>query len=208
MHFNPENCKLKIGNEILERIGTNCTNKYFKFVGLKIDEFLNWDYQIEHVSNKIASSIFALNQIKNILPLNIRLLVYNALVRPHIEYGIITWGGVKNAKLQKIKSLQKRAIRAVNNSSFKAHSDPIFFRLELLNLDDTYKLGVLSFMHKYFYENLPASFQDMFNSLAEPNRTKSYKLERVLFKTLECFPSALFPKIWNSIAKKNCVSCG
>ena len=69
----------------------------------------------------------------------------------------------------------------------------------ILNLDDTYKLGVLSFMHKYFYENLPASFHDMFNSLAEPNRTKSYKLERVLFKTLECLPSALFPKIWNSI---------
>jgi len=39
----------------------------------------------------------------------------------------------------------------------------------------------------------------MSNSLAEPNRTKSYKLERVLFKTLECFPSALFQKIWNSI---------
>ena len=37
-----------------------------------------------------------------------------------------------------------RAIRVVNNSSFKAHSDPIFFRLELLNFDDTYKLGVLS----------------------------------------------------------------
>ena len=37
---------------------------------------------------------------------------------------------------------KKRAIRAVNNSSFKAHSDPIFFRLELLNFDDTYKLGV------------------------------------------------------------------
>ena len=39
----------------------------------------------------------------------------------------------------------------------------------------------------------------MFNSLVEPNRTKSYKLERVPFKTLECFPSALFPKLWNSI---------
>ena len=52
-------------------------------------------------------------------------------------------------------------------------------------------------MHKYFYKNLPTSFHDMFNSLAEPNRTKSYKLERVLFKTLEYFPSALFPKLWN-----------
>ena len=46
---------------------------------------------------------------------------------------------------------------------------------------------------------ITTSFHDMFNSLAEPNRTKSYKLERVLFKTLEYFPSALFPKLWNSL---------
>ena len=30
MHFNPENCKLKIGNEILERIGTDCIKKIFQ----------------------------------------------------------------------------------------------------------------------------------------------------------------------------------
>ena len=94
----------------------------------------------------------------------------------------ITWGGVKNAKIQKIKSLQKRAIRAENNSSFKAHSDPIFFRLELLNLDDT-------------YENLPTSFHDMFNSLAEPNRTKSYKLERFFFKNARMFSFRFISKI-------------
>ena len=39
----------------------------------------------------------------------------------------------------------------------------------------------------------------MLNSLAEPNITKSYKLQRALFKTLEFFPSALFPTKWNSI---------
>ncbi len=31
LHFDPENGKLKIGNEILERIGTDCTNNYFKY---------------------------------------------------------------------------------------------------------------------------------------------------------------------------------
>ena len=91
-------------------------NKYFKF-----DEFLNWDFQIEHISNKIASSMFALSQIKNILALNIRLFVYNYLVRPHIENGIVTWGGVKISKLQKSDLCKKKAIRAVNNSTFKAH---------------------------------------------------------------------------------------
>ena len=70
--------------------------------------FLNWDFQIEHISNKIASSIFALSQIKNILPLNIRLLVYNSLVRPHIEYGIVIWGGVKILNCKKSNLCNKR----------------------------------------------------------------------------------------------------
>ena len=39
----------------------------------------------------------------------------------------------------------------------------------------------------------------MFKSLAEPNRTKSYKLERVLNKNLGSFPSAMFPILWNTI---------
>ena len=46
----------------------------------------------------------------------------------------------KNFKLQKIRSLQKKAIRAVNNSTFKAHSNPLFSKLKVLNLDDTNKL--------------------------------------------------------------------
>ena len=64
---------------------------------------------------------------------------------------------------------------------------------------DTYKLCVLSCMINNFIKNLPASFHDMFNTFVKPNRKKSYKLEQVIFKTLGCFPSALFPKIWNSI---------
>ena len=54
-------------------------------------------------------------------------------------------------------------------------------------------------MHGYFNDNLSSSFQNMFKSLAEPNRTKSYKLERVLNKSLESFPVAMFPKLWNEI---------
>ena len=52
--------------------------------------FVSLINEIEHISNKIASLIFALSQIKYILPVNIRLLVYNSFVRPHIEYGIVT----------------------------------------------------------------------------------------------------------------------
>ena len=82
------------------------------------------------------------------------------------------------------------AKKAVNNSTFKAHSNPLFSKLKVFNLEDTYKLSVLMFMHGYFNDNLPSSFQNIFQSLAEPNLTKQYKLERVLNKNLENFPSA------------------
>ena len=52
-------CQLKIGERILERIGNHQKEKekrYFKFVGLKLDEFLDWTYHLDHVSHKLSSA--------------------------------------------------------------------------------------------------------------------------------------------------------
>ena len=57
---------------------------------------------------------------------------------------------------------EKKAIRAVN-STFMAHSNPLFTKLKVLNLDDTCKLCVLTFMHGYFNDNLPSSFLNHIN---------------------------------------------
>ena len=74
----------------------------------------------------------------------------------------------------KIRSLQKKkTIRAVNDRTFKVHLNPLFSKLKVFNLDDTF------FMHRYFNDNFPASLfllKYVYISLDEPNRTKSYKL--------------------------------
>ena len=54
-------------------------------------------------------------------------------------------------------------------------------------------------MFKYMTGKLPLSFNGMFIALAEPNRTKSYKLELVNNKYLESFPTVFLPRTWNSI---------
>ena len=61
---------------------------------------------------------------------------------------------------------KKKAIRTVNNSTFKTHLNPLFSKLKVLNLDDTYKISVLTFMHEYFNDNLSSSFQNIFKILA------------------------------------------
>ena len=55
--------------------------------------------------------------------------------------------GLKTVNCKKSDLCKKKAIRAVNNSTFKTHSNPIFSKLKVLNLNDTSKLSVLTFMH-------------------------------------------------------------
>ena len=62
--------KLLIDNKDIERVGTGCKNESFKFVGVHLDENLNWNHHLKSVKNKASSAVFALSSVKNILPRN------------------------------------------------------------------------------------------------------------------------------------------
>ena len=42
------NISLHIGQEKIERIGDSCQDKFFKFVGIRLDEHLTWAHQFVH----------------------------------------------------------------------------------------------------------------------------------------------------------------
>ena len=50
--------------------------------------------------------------------------------------------GLKTLNCKKSDLCKKNAISAVNNSTFKTQSNPLFSKLKVLNLDDTCKLSV------------------------------------------------------------------
>ena len=52
---------LHIGNQRMEQVGTNCEDKYFKFVGHVLDDKLSWEGHLEHFSKKLASANFGIN---------------------------------------------------------------------------------------------------------------------------------------------------
>ena len=108
MKLPQEDIVLKIGTESLERVGTEMPLKNFKFLGHIIDEHLTWADHISHVRSKVSSGNYALAKTKHLLPPKIRLTLYNSLVRSHLEYGIITWGGARASKLRPIEIAQKK----------------------------------------------------------------------------------------------------
>lgn len=198
MQLDKNICKLNIGGEIIERIGNDCPTKSFKFVGLLIDDQLKWNFHINHVQNKVASSIYAISQTKKLLPQKILKTIYNSLTKPHIEYGLMVWGLARNELTQKIAILQKRAFRNIVNAKYNAHTDPIACNLELLNIYDLLESNIAEFVAKFLQNKLPDSINNLFSPLNNM-RTKNLRLEKPKYKTYNSFPTVAFPKIWNSL---------
>ena len=63
----------------------------FNFLGLIMDEHLNWKSHVDIFSNKCSKTIGVLNKLKYVLPLTVKLILYNSLILPHLNYGIMTY---------------------------------------------------------------------------------------------------------------------
>lgn len=197
---NLNNLSLIIDNSEIERIGKDCKDNSFKFVGVHIDEFLSWKDHIKHVNSKLASSTFALSKVRNVLPEKTKLLIYNSLFRSHLEYCIIAWGKSNNSQMSKLQSLQKKCLRYVANVRINAHVNPLFLKYNLLNVSDTvdYNLGI--FMYQHTYGGLPISFENFFQKLHSHDRNLNYMIAGVKYAHLKSIPVNSIPMFWNSLS--------
>ena len=200
------NNRLKIGDTTIEQVGTNCKEKYFKFVGHVLDDRLSWEGHIEHITKKMASANFGINSSKNFLPLNIRKMLYYSLFESHLNFGNMLWGCAKQTLLRKVETMQKKCIRNVALKSFRSHTEPIFKELQILNFADRISYNRAIFMHKYRNRKLPTSFSGIFKDVSETKGTQNrhndynYDTQPAIKKYLEKFPLKQIIFNWNSLS--------
>ena len=126
----------------------------FDFLGVTIDKHLKWNSHIDKISSKISKVLGILSHLKKTLPLEILRLIYNSLINPHLQYGILCWG-TQNHRITKI---QKKAIRIISNSKYNAHSQPLLKKSRILNMSDLYNSKLLIFYYRLIKNQLPQYF--------------------------------------------------
>ena len=129
----------------------------FVFLGITINNKLNWNSHINKVTNKISKTVGILNKLRSFLPSGVLQTIYNTLILPHMTYGILAWGRPTNT----IHKIQKRAIRinCFTASKYNAHTEPLFKQLNLLKACDICKLHELKCYHKLINRQLPKYFE-------------------------------------------------
>ena len=161
----------------------------FNFLGVILDQNLNWKSHVHKISGKIAGVAGTLSRLKRFLPCNILKTIYNALIQPHLNLGVLLWG----INIGRIYKLQKWAVRAITSSKYNSHTSPLFKKLKLLRIHELYKLNMIKFFFKYKKGLLPAYFNGMFEeSFLSHDHDTRYKNEPV-------------PGTWKSIAAKNSI---
>ena len=90
---------------------------------------------------KLISANFVLNRCENVLPINVRRLIYNSLIQSHLEYGVLAWGSSKNKLITSINKMQKRCIRNLVSGNWLSHTDPLYGKLNILKFNMTGRFG-------------------------------------------------------------------
>ena len=120
---------------------------------------MTWKNHIQKIAGKISVSVGTLSRLKRFLPMDVLKTIYNALILPHLNLGILLWGH----NFKRIFKLQKWAVRAITSSKYNTHTNPLFQKLKLLKVEDIKNTAYLKLYYKFIKDELPKYFDNMFD---------------------------------------------
>ena len=177
-----------------------------KFLGVIIDEKLNWSKHIQHVTNKVRCSIAQLYEMRKLLPTKMKKSVYNAIVNSQLSYAISVWGCTLVAdRLEPLFILQKRALRNLFSirkvSRFvKGHTKPEFKKYNILTVYNIYNYMTLLDINKLVRLKQPEYLSSLLRLDTPTQRnnrlyTPAFKVKK--YQNNFCYQG---PNLWNLLS--------
>ena len=125
-----------------------------KYLGLILDNKLNWKAHINCLIYKI----------RHMRPTAVVRSLYYSLFHSHLSYGLVVWGNANKSYIDKIRSLQKRALKSIvfANNDNTVNTNRIYFDLKVLNIDHQFQVQLSSLMWDYDHDTLPSSLKGHF----------------------------------------------
>ena len=188
----------------IERIHNEGRETSFKLLGVLLDEFLSFNDHITMLTCKISKSLYCINRVKNFIDQRSLRTMYFAMIHSVMAYGIIIYGCATKTNLEKLRIAQKKAVRTICNANYRAHTAPLFKELKILPLDDLITYSRIKFMHSFYFNKLPMSFSEMWqtNFARNPERAlrnaNDYYIPPHRVETVKRMPIVSLPSAWNS----------
>jgi len=138
-----------------------------KYLGITLDANLALDQHIAEAVHKISRSVGIISKLKHYKPKKALLSIYCALVHFNLLYALPIWGSAYQSQLQKLITLQNKAIKLIGGGYPREMVTPFYSQLKVLKLPDLFKLEVGKLVHDHFQNKLPNNLSNLFFFLLE-----------------------------------------
>ena len=135
-----------------------------KYLGIILDNKLDWKGHITELSKKLSRAVGLLYKIRNLCPQSVLRSLYFSLFNSHLSYGLVLWRNANRIYIDKIKSLQRRALKSIvfKNNENDIDVNMIHSDLKILNIDHQHQVQLSSLMWDYDHDTLPPSLKAYF----------------------------------------------
>ena len=84
--------------------------KAYKYLGVRIDQHLNYSQHINYLAGTVKNKIRTISRLSHYMPKSINIMLYKALVLPHLDYGSAIWGSASATLLANLQDLQTKTL--------------------------------------------------------------------------------------------------
>lgn len=166
-------------------------SEYVKFLGIHVESKLTWNVHIDKVCEKMASSVYALRKLVDIVSECVLLSVYRAFIESRISYAIMGWG--HSPHIKRLFSLQRKAVRVMVRLNFRDDCKNTFIQLKLLNVPCIYMLQCLVYMREHISDyHTHEDFHNHHTRHREHIYTEFHRINKI-----KCGVSFYGPKLYN-----------
>ena len=147
-----------------------CECKSQKYLGLIVDNKLNFYEHIDYIKKKVAKRIGAMYRSKNLLPSKYRKMFANALMLPHFDHLDIIWCKTFKGKLKELDIIYKKVAKIALDVTIRESSIEVYKNMSWLPLHLRRQLHLSSYMFRILNETCPDHFIEKFSYISGGSR--------------------------------------
>ena len=139
---------------------------FVKYLGVIIDENLTWDNHINEICTKLKSLFHVFYNIRDYLSIDNIKTIYYTLIYSRIKYGITLYGQAGTKRLKRVQTLQNQLLKVLLGKKYRFPTDNLHRELNILKVKDITNQEILTFVHNYFANKLPAAFDNYYKTFS------------------------------------------
>lgn len=157
------------------RCGYGLQEEGVKFLGVLIDENLDWKLQVTNIKKKISKGNYLLWRYKRKLTDKMRQVIYESFIRTHITYCLTVWGAKRSQTHNDLKKQMKRIWKKIG--SRQEHTNTILKKHKILKYDDELKLSEIKIIWRWEKRKIPLGLSTIITEESQ-QRLRNRKFKR------------------------------